>query len=184
MKNGFLLIYALALLGCPAPEPPPPQPVVPSSTTDVMTMLGVQSMEELQSNFREEERRDDQGRLTEKRWYDATDALRLRKVYVYDDEGYESEHVFYDGNGERLYTFRMQYDNQRNRIGESLYNNKDELISQFTYDIPVPPQGAIEAPPPSQVLDPTIQTTARRPSSASQEPQAVNVPQSSQAVIK
>lgn len=176
MNRYLILILALGLSGCPAQQVPPPPPPTPTNTTDVMTMLGVQSLEELQTNFREEETRDANQRLTEKRWYDATDSLRLRKVYVYDEQGREIENVFFDGNGERLYTFRMVYDEQGNRIGENLYNDKDELISTFTYDIPIPAEGTIAAPPPSQNLDPTLSPT-NRPTSAAQEPTAVPVPQ-------
>lgn len=151
---GGSMIILLSLTSCPPPPAPPP-PSLPANTTDVMTMLGVESLEELQSVFREEEIRDERGLIQEKRWYDATDALRLRRVYVYDEEGFEKEHVYYDGNGQKLYTFRMVYDENRNRIGENLFNDKDELISSFTYEAPVPPPGSEPPLMPSQLLDPS-----------------------------
>ncbi len=182
MKQPYAIVILISLLGCPAEQPAPP-PALPSGNTDVMTMLGIQSLEELQNNFREEESRDDNGRLTEKRWYDATDALRLRKIYVYDENGREIENQFFDGNGERLYTFRMLYDEQGNRVGENLYNDKDELISTFKYDIPIPAEGTVAAPPASQNLDPTLPAN-NRPASTREESTAVSVPSGASTVVK
>lgn len=177
------MVLVIGLLGCPAEQPPPPAPALPSGNTDVMTMLGIQSIDELNNNFREEETRDENGRLTEKRWYDATDALRLRKVYLYDENGRETENVFFDGNGERLYTFRMLYDEQGNRVGENLYNDKGELISTFNYDIPIPAVGTVDAPPASQNLDPTM-PLENRPRSISEESTAVTVPSGARTMVK
>ena len=153
MKKTFALAALLALFGCQAePPPPPPPPPMPTGQNDVMTMLGVDDIAEMQSSFREEETINENGLIAEKRWYDAQDMLRLRKVYNYDEESFLSDTVFFDGNGMRLYTFRMRYDEGKNLIGEDLFNDKDELISSFTYDTPIPPTGGGLMPTASELL--------------------------------
>jgi|GEM_PF-6666389 len=153
MKKLAIMFSALVFSACPASEPPPPPaPVLPTGHNDVMTMLGVTDLDQMQTAFREEEVRSDNGILMEKRWFDAADMMKLKKVYNYDEEGFETENVFYDGNGLMLYTFKMKYDDSKNLIGEELYNEKDELISSFTYDVPIPPTGGGILPTSAELL--------------------------------